>query len=59
MFLLSLPMRERGLKYTRKHGKPQFAKVAPRAGAWISIRLKYLDYDIVKVKGYVVLVGGQ
>ena len=37
MFLLSLPMRERGLKWD-KHGRiVAFYAVAPHAGAWIEI----------------------
>ena len=42
MFLLSLPMRERGLKYD--YGEPggSSARVAPHAGAWIEITLSHL-----------------
>ncbi len=34
----SLPSRERGLKYTRIHGRTGGIRVAPFAGAWIEIR---------------------
>ena len=38
MFLLSLPMRERGLKYLMILVARIRAEVAPHAGAWIEIR---------------------
>ena len=37
MFLLSLPMRERGLKYVRLLRVSFSYIVAPHAGAWIEI----------------------
>ena len=37
MFLLSLPMRERGLKYNYDRVVLPDGMVAPHAGAWIEI----------------------
>ena len=37
MFLLSLPMRGRGLKYYLADGVINPVRVAPHAGAWIEI----------------------
>ncbi len=37
MFLLSLPMRERGLKYGKDAPAHYNGRVAPHAGAWIEI----------------------
>ena len=37
MFLLSLPMRERGLKYDYASPSVQLFTVAPHAGAWIEM----------------------
>ena len=39
MFLLSLPMRERGLKYDLGTTASPSNEVAPHAGAWIEILL--------------------
>ena len=36
---LSLPMRERGLKFFSRPGPEQFTQVAPHAGAWIEISI--------------------
>ena len=36
---MSLPMRERGLKFVLYHNHENFASVAPHAGAWIEIIL--------------------
>ena len=38
--LASLPVRERGLKYSGRVLLWLFRRVAPRAGAWIEIRYK-------------------
>ena len=35
--VLSLPMRERGLKFFSRPGPEQFTQVAPHAGAWIEM----------------------
>ena len=37
MFLLSLPMRERGLKCKKQPCHFKFVAVAPHAGAWIEM----------------------
>ena len=34
---MSLPLRERGLKYTTYEDQPDGSRVAPFAGAWIEI----------------------
>ena len=45
---MSLPSRERGLKYTRPRRSKSLNKVAPLAGAWIE--MSGLDNNIVYVK---------
>ena len=39
MFLLSLPMRERGLKWNEWFRDENLQNVAPHAGAWIEMLL--------------------
>ena len=46
---LSLPVRERGLKYTVNYHVTYKVTVAPRAGAWIEIQLYCLYYSRVIV----------
>ena len=54
MFLLSLPMRERGLKFTSFQHVPVYCNVAPHAGAWIEILNSppmYYSYNVAPHAG--------
>ena len=46
---MSLPVRERGLKLLDGIVRPYDCAVAPRAGAWIEIRLMILVYPDIPV----------